>query len=223
MSESHPTASLDELVTRFSKGDRRPSVVQALNSLAWEAFHDPWESPPPAVSRPGHSHPVLGRIAGALSRAGFAFQHLGGGRYRFPLAKPGKSPVALAILTLQKASSPAPNLILKAYVMPPLPDGGRMLAESLRDSFNRHATLLKAHLSPVKDPSDHLPLPFAFAGFEVEGEVSIPLDPMDDELDRILARFRLEVLGLAGVASKRLDPSAPGADSSPGQERQGPL
>lgn len=39
--------SLEQLLERHALGDRSPEVMAALNLAAWEAFHAPWEAPPP--------------------------------------------------------------------------------------------------------------------------------------------------------------------------------
>lgn len=36
--------TIDELIRRFDSGERNPELLRQLSELAWQEFHDPWES-----------------------------------------------------------------------------------------------------------------------------------------------------------------------------------
>lgn len=70
MSSPDDLLAIEDLVARYSRGDRRLSIVRVLDYMAWQAFHDPWEEVPPAPPAPPKDHPFLGEIArGTESRA----------------------------------------------------------------------------------------------------------------------------------------------------------
>lgn len=69
---------LDDLMKRHARGERSPELLKALDQLAWEAFHAPWEPKPDAQQRAEHEAPpsALSSRADLLPWMGQAGQEL---------------------------------------------------------------------------------------------------------------------------------------------------